>query len=126
MLTSRLVMISATTLMTLLVIGCNRSAPPTEITASSLTALEGVAFQPGIGSREILTGNFDPDLTLNIEIFELVSGNGVGVPVGPAYSTTDGSIRVEHEAGVQEHYLAVWNSRRAGLPDNTNVSALHS
>ena len=87
-----------------------------------LHALPGIAFQPPIGESEKLTGDFDPDVALGIEIFELAGGQAVGPALGPSFSTLGAGklkIKVSNDPGIEEQYHVNWETSDSNQPDDT-------
>ena len=82
----------------------------------------GVNFLPPIGDPVVFAGTFDPGVSLGIEIFNLDpdTQQAYGSPIGPSFSTADGTIHVVDEPGVEEQYHANWDTS-ASTPEGTMV-----
>jgi hypothetical protein len=95
----------------------NALPPAGELGELAMDTAQGVTFQPPIGKLAVANGDFDPEVSLSIEIFRLESGQ----PVSPRFSTADGTVKVVNNPGVEEHYHANWNTKAANLDNGTTV-----
>ncbi len=86
-----------------------------------LRALPDVGFLPPIGEAIELTGDFDADVEVNIEIFDLVNGQVADAPVGPKLTTKDGSIQVDYDPGFEEKYHGNWDITASNKEDGAIV-----
>ena len=93
------------------------------INSQVLNIIPDVTLLPPIGDSIELTGDFDDDVGVTIEIFDLnvVSGKAEGTPIGPTFSTADGSISVTYDPGAEEKYSANWKISDSNKPDGSIV-----
>lgn len=101
----------------LLLAGCSQTAPPNPLLKSQAqAAATGVAFEPPITTHPFYSGTFDPGADLHIVVFPLSDGSEADTPVGPTYSTEDGSIRVQ-----DSFYLLPWRPADLQLPGGASI-----
>lgn len=107
-----------------LLAACSSPTSPSQsegLLPQAMGAVNGVAFLPPVGDAGVLTGNFDPNVDLSIEIFALSNGEAAGAPLGPTFTTTDGSITVTNDPNVDEEYHANWDTSLTDVEDGTSV-----
>ena len=119
-----------------LVTSCQRSKRPEPITnvdkietetdgiqPQELSTIPDAVFLPPLGNSIELTGNFDADVDVTIEIFDLdvVSVEAFGAPIGPTLSTADGSIQINYDLGIEEKYHANWDITDSNKDDGAIV-----
>jgi hypothetical protein len=109
----------------LVLAGCRSAADlplAKAIDSLAIEVADGVAFLPPIGSGKELTGNFDPDVPLSFEIFEMQNGDAIGESIGPSFSTAHNTIKVTNNPSVEEQYHVNWNSKQLNLPSNVTTT----
>lgn len=107
-----------------LLAACSSPTSPSQsegLLPQAMGAVNGVDFLPPVGDAGVLTGNFDPNVDLSIEVFALSNGEATGAPLGPTFATGDGSITVTNDPNVDEEYHANWDTSLTDVEDGTSV-----
>ncbi|MEX2542163.1 MAG: hypothetical protein WD314_10140 [Trueperaceae bacterium] len=103
--------------------GCSVTNDASNFGTQAIDSVAAVAFQPPLGHGEVLTGNFDDSVGLFLAVFDLdpVTQEAFGAPVGPRYSTVDGTIVVTNVPEVEEHYFAKLDTKALNRSDGASV-----
>jgi hypothetical protein len=91
-------------------------APAVDVDRLATGAHEGVSFLPPIGAGIPLSGDFDPNVDLQIVLFNRSTGDLVA-----SFSVAEGEMEVTNDPGVEEQYHVNWDTRSAGLPNGSVV-----